>query len=263
MKKIVALVAVLFSVVVPVQASSADQKALVIIDSYFDSRAVDSNVSCIVVLTKAPCTDELKKFPKSMSDNANHGNAMIAVAQKQNPGIKIIALRSATSPSSDVNAGNFIDALTWVDNNSSLVSAISFSRYFNGTKVCSPASVNTAQHGGVAGANQTIVNLVSQLKAKGIYVFASTGNKMGKPVDYPACLVEIDSVGVGGINSSGKTVSVYQFDANTDYFAPSNVYSYSTAKLGLVANTTSAGTVAVAAQYVTGATLTKIVPVNK
>lgn len=263
MKKIVALLAVLFSVVVPVQSQAADSKALVIIDSYFDSRAIDSNVTCLIVLTKAPCTDDVKKFSKSLSDNTNHGNAMIAVAQKQNPGLKIIALRSASSPSSDVNAGNFIDALTWVNNNSSLVSAISFSRYFNGTNVCTPASVNTAQHGGVVGANQKIVALVSQLKAKGIYVFASTGNKMGKPVDYPACLPEIYSVGVGSLNSSGNLVSVYQFDQSTDYYASADVFSYSTTKLGLVANTTSAGTVAVASLYASGVPLSKVVSVIK
>jgi hypothetical protein len=56
----------------------------------------------------------LRSFSSSMSDNTNHGNAMIAVAQKQNSNIKIIALRAASTPSSDVNAGNFIDALTWV-----------------------------------------------------------------------------------------------------------------------------------------------------
>ena len=261
MKKLIALVAVLFSVVVPVQSQAADSKALVVIDSYFDSRAIDSNVTCIVIVTKAPCTDELKKFSASMSDNTNHGNAMISVAQKQNPNIKIIALRAASTPSSDVNAGNFIDALTWANNNSGLVSAISFSRYFNGTKVCSPASNNTAPYGGVVGANKKIISLVNELKSKGIFVFASTGNKMGKPVDYPACLLEVDSVGVGSINSTGKLVSVYQFDSNTDYFAPGNVYSYEKTKLGIIANTTSAGTVAVAAQYVSGTTLSKVMPV--
>jgi hypothetical protein len=94
-------------------------------------------------------------------------------------------------------------------------------------------------------------------------VFASTGNKMGKPVDYPACLLEINSVSVGGINSAGKTVSVYQFDSNTDYFATMSVNSYATTKFGLISNTTSAGTVAVAAQHVSGTPLTKVVTVIK
>jgi hypothetical protein len=262
MKKLIALVAVLFSVVVPVQSQAAETKALVVIDSYFDSRAVDSNVTCIVIVKNVPCTDEVKKFPTSMSDNLNHGNAMIAVAQRQNPSIKIIALRSASSPSSDVNAGNFIEALTWVNNNSGLVSAISFSRYFNGVKVCSPASINTAPYGGVAGANQKIVALVNQLKSKNIPVFASTGNKMGKPVDYPACLLEVDSVGVGSLNSAGKLVSVYQHNTNTDYFASATVSSYIT-KLGIVPNTTSAGTVSVATHYSSGAVLPKVVAVIK
>jgi uncharacterized lipoprotein NlpE involved in copper resistance len=45
MKKIVALVAVLFSVVMPVQSQATDAKSLVIIDSYFDSRVTTSAIT--------------------------------------------------------------------------------------------------------------------------------------------------------------------------------------------------------------------------
>ena len=47
MKKIVALVAVLFSAVMPVQSQATEKKSLVIIDSYFDSRVVSGNVTCV------------------------------------------------------------------------------------------------------------------------------------------------------------------------------------------------------------------------
>lgn len=261
MKKIVALIAVLFSVVYPVNSFASEQKALVIIDSYFDSRSIGGNVTCLVVVTKSNCTDIVTRFPASLSDNINHGNAMVEVAKKQNPNIRIIALRSATTPTSDVNAGNFIDALNWVNDNSNLVSAVSFSRFFNGTSVCTPASANTAQYGGVTGANNKIVELVTLLKSKGIFIFASTGNRSGRPVDYPACLLDTNSVGVGGINRSGATVSSFQFDSNTDFFAPISVNVYRTEKFGLIPNTTSAATVAVAAQSMNGIPLAKVVPV--
>jgi hypothetical protein len=260
MKKIIALTSVLFSILVPVQAHGADQKALVIIDSYFDSRVIGGNVSCITPKS-TPCVDTVKTIVPLLSDNTNHGDAMVEVAKKQNPNIKIIALKSGATPQSDVDAGTFIDALTWVNSNSSLVAAVSFSRYFNGTSTCSPASVNTAAYGGVTGANAKIISLVQTLKSKGINIFAATGNKMGKPVDYPACLLDINSVSVGGINKNGVAVSVYQFDLNTDYFATLDVNAYNTTKFGMIANTTSAGNVAVAAQYASGNTLSKVVQV--
>lgn len=254
MKKLIALIAVLFSVVVPIQSQAAASKSLVIIDSYFDSRVVGGNVSC-VTLTASACTDVVTSIPASLSSDVNHGNAMVEVAKKQNPSLPIIAL-VATIPSkksvSAVNAGNFIDALRWVDSNSSNVSAVSFSRYFNGTKECSPASTNTINYGGVNGADTTIRSLISSLKAKGIPVFVSTGNKPGTKIDYPACISDTVSVSVGETNKAGVVVSGFALNSDTDYVATSNVYSYVSPKLGLIANTTSAGTAAVAATFSTG-----------
>jgi hypothetical protein len=254
MKKLIALIAVLFSVIVPVQSQAADQKALVIIDSYFDSRVTGGNVSCIT-LTGAACVDVVTSIPASLSSDVNHGNAMVEVAKKQNSALSIIAL-AATVPSnksvSAVNAGNFIDALRWVDANSSKVSAVSFSRYFNGTKSCSPASTNTITYGGVSGADKTIRSLITSLSSKGIPVFVSTGNKTGSVIDYPACIKETVSVSVGETNKSGVVVSGFALSPDTDYVATSNVYSYVSTKLGLIANTTSAGTAAVAATFSTG-----------
>jgi hypothetical protein len=254
MKKIVAIVVVLFSVVVPVQSQAADQKALVIIDSYFDSRVTDSNVACITLQEK-PCTDLVKVFPTSLSDNLNHGNVMVEIAKKQNPNIKIIAIRSAPSPTSDVNASGFISALTWVSKNTSQVAAVSFSRYFNhATKPCMPAPAAPYTPDT---ANNTINQLINSLNASGIKVFAATGNKIGKAVDYPACLTNTDSVAVGGQKLDGTYAGIYQHDSNTDYFVSQ---SYTT-KFGPVANLTSPATAAVAATYVTKGLSTKVVSV--
>jgi hypothetical protein len=254
MKKLLALIAVLFSVVVPVQSQAADLKALVIIDSYFDSRVTGGNVSCIT-LTNKVCTDVVTAIPSSLSNDINHGNAMVEVAKKQNATLPIIAL-AATVPSnksvSAVNAGNFIDALRWVDSNSNKIGAVSFSRYFNGTKDCSPASTNTVPYGGVSGADTTIRSLIASLKAKGIPVFVATGNNPGTKIDYPACIQDTVSVSVGETNKVGVVVSGFALNKETDYVATSNVYSYLSPKLGLIANTTSAGTAAVAAIFATG-----------
>jgi hypothetical protein len=265
MKKLIALIAVLFSVVVPVQSQAADAKALVIIDSYFDSRVTGGNVSCIT-LTNTVCTDVVTSIPSSLSNDINHGNAMVEVAKKQNATLPIIAL-VATVPSkksvSAVNAGNFIDALRWVDSNSNKVTAVSFSRYFNGTKECSPASTNTVAYGGVNGADTTIRSLIASLKSKGIPVFVSTGNKAGTKIDYPACIADTVSVSVGETNKSGVVISGFALNQDTDYVATSNVYSYLSPKLGLIANTTSAGTAAVAATFATGSLSTNKVVIVK
>jgi hypothetical protein len=267
MKKIaVGFVAVMFSTMFLMPSEAATPKALVIIDSYFDSKVYNADVTCITLASTA-CTDVVTTTNSSLSSDINHGNAMAEVAKKQNQSLSIILLR-ATTPSSKtvnpVNAGNFIDALNWVNANSSKVGAVSLSRYFNGNKACSPASVNTAPYGGVGGADKTIRTLISTLKAKGIPVFISTGNKMGANVDYPACITDTVSVSTGGRNSQGTIVSVNAFDNTTDYFASSEVVSYNSNILGLIPQTTSSATAAVAAQWLsTGNLLDKVVPVNK
>lgn len=260
MKKIVALAAVLFSVVMPVQAQ-AEQKSLVIIDSYFDSRAVGATIICAPTLN---CSTTAKPST-SISDNTNHGDAMVEVAKKQGVS-NIIALRSASTPTSDVNAGNFIEALTWVNNNSSSIGAVSFSRFFNGTKTCSPSSTNTLNYGGVAGADAKIKSLIAELKNKGIPVFASTGNKgQTAPVDYPACILDTASVTANNYTQATS-------DVNTDYQGslPSGVSNYigtiiwnPLTKIGATAipQTTSSATVAVASTYVIKGLTTKVVSV--
>jgi hypothetical protein len=245
MKKVIKLSSILFAVLfiipVPVAVNAADTKSLVIIDSYFDSRVASSNVSCVVVATKAPCTDVVKKFPKSLSDNVNHGNAMVEVAKKQSASLNIIALRSSPSPQSDVNAVSFIAALQWVDVNSASISAVSVSRFFNHpSKPCMPSA--SAPYT-VDAADKEIKRLISVLKSKGIPVFVSTGNAPKKKVDYPACLTDTNSV-----TSPGNI-----FDSNTDFsvdLQQTNGSNFISNVFGLVPLTTSSATSAVAAQWV-------------
>lgn len=253
MKKIVALVAVLFSVVVPVQSNAADAKSLVIIDSYFDSKVSAPNVKCIVLSTNTTCTDVVTVTNSSISSEVNHGNAMAEVAKKQNPSLPIILLSSGVASAKNVNAvntGNFISALRWVDANSSTISAVSFSRFINGPSACTPASTPTDKT-----PDTTIRSLITSLKSKGIQVFASTGNKSGTKIDYPACILDTVSVSTGALNKSGTIVSMNAFDSNTDYVANSAIYSYLSPVMKLIPQTTSSATVAVAAQYATNGVL--------
>lgn len=247
MKKIVALLAVLFSVVVPVQANGADSKSLVIIDSYFDSKVLGLNVSCIVVETKSSCTDVVTITNSSIGNNINHGNAMVEVAKRQNPSIKIIALRSAPASSksvADVTPVMFIEALKWVDSNSQNIGAVSFSRYFNSpSKPCMPSS--SAPYT-VDAADAMIKSLISSLNSKGIQVFASAGNTFGgTKIDYPACLSSVNAVTAPGFADSTSV----KYSANLVRL-PLIGDNFSSTLFKTIPLTTSSATASVAAQYV-------------
>ena len=251
MKKTSIIVGAILASLTITPAQAADVKPLVIIDSYFDSRVASSNVSCIVVQTESPCSDVVTAIPSLLSDEINHGDAMVEVAKKQNPNVKIIALRSGIPSAksvSGVNPATFILALRWVEKNSNKIGAVSFSRYFNhASKPCMPiaSSPYTPES-----ADVEIKRLVSSLKSKGVPVFSATGNTVGKPVDYPACILDTNSVGVGSLNKLGVLVPGGSSDINTDFFAPLGAnLVYSSPVLGKIANTTSSATVAIAVQW--------------
>lgn len=266
MKKIIfAIIAVLgVSYIQPAQAQNP--KSLVIIDSYFDSKVNAPNIRCIT-LQNISCTDVVTGVNSSISHEFNHGNAMAEVAKRQSLSLPITLLRSTTpnrNSVSGVNAGNFIDALNWVNNNSSTIGAVSVSRFFsNPNGKCSPSSINTAAYGGISRADLKIRELITTLKSKGIPVFASTGNKRGSSIDYPACIADTVSVTTGSLDSSGTLQSANAMDANTDYAGDANIYSFTSPVFGLIPNTTSSSTVAVASQYLlSGLSLTKVVRVT-
>ena len=259
MKKVALAVAVIlgFVVVQPVQASN--QKALVIIDSYFDSKVSAPNIKCIT-LTNTNCTNVVTVSNPSLSHAINHGNAMAEVAKKQSASVPIILLRSvpaSTNSVPEVNAGNFIDALNWVNANSNTVGAVSVSRFFNGNKTCSPAATNTAPYGGVSKADTTIRSLIATLKSKNIPVFVSTGNAPKTKVDYPACIADTVSVTSPGNVSDASTDLSVSLDNNA------GVWNFNSAVLGSIPQTTSSVTAAIAAQYILkGMPTTKVVTVN-
>jgi len=260
MKKIVALVAMLFSVVVPVQAHGADAKSLVIIDSYFDSRVSYAQI----VKLPGKCLNA-GKFSTSYSDNYNHGGAMVEVARKQNPSLNIIALCSAkvgsTGTIADVNGTDFIEALNWVINNSSNIGAVSFSRSIsNNTKTGDCKLASSGLTTTVAKADASIRAAIAILKAKGINVFASTGNSTTKPVNYPACISDVNSVAAG----IGTMIYNSSYDNTVDYVGAlpdTGVFNYTSTVFGSIPQTTSSANAAVASLAVTNVFTTKVVKV--
>ena len=220
-------------------ASIADVKSLVIIDAYFDSRVIGVNVSCTTPLDQ-PCLETAKPpYPTTFGNAVNHGNALVEVAKKQNPAIKIIALYSADSTRATNSAG-FIPALNWVDKNSTKVAAVSFSGYFS----ASPAR------------DKTIRDLISKLKSKNIPVFVATGNVRGTQIGYPASILDTVSVSTGSRDSLGVIQSGHAFNETTDYVASADVSNFTSPVFPLIPHSTSFAAVAVAAQWVTKGTLT-------
>ena len=246
MKKIVALVAVLFSVVVPVQSQAADAKSLVIIDSYFDSTVTTSAITSLgtVCNTVKPVKNATPSSPY------NHGNAMYAVAKLQNPSLNIIPI-CASNAQSDVFPSQLISSLTWVKNNKSKVSAVSISLTFNKTQTeCLPfgPSKNVSI---IKADDKAIRDLVNELSTSGIPVFASAGNDTNKSVSYPGCIA--NTMAVAHADETGKPLA--RADVNTDYFVKlsddGSKWSYSTPLTGLVSQSSSSATAALAAMWVT------------
>ena len=253
MKKIISIAAsavIALSFVTPAQAE--ESKSLIIIDSYFDVSKIAGNVELVCVAVSG-C--DLTPTPQSgFSDAYNHGTAMAEVALKQNPNLKLVLVRAASATKnsrtgvvsiSTLNGNDLLKSLSYAVSRSD-VGAVSFSYNLSGNKTC---SLSTTGGVNVRVVEPQIQSTISSLKTKGVPVFSSTGNKAGAAVNYPACIQDVNSVGVGDLNKRGTISSVYTFDANTDYFATGSVSNYKSNVFGLIPNTTSAGNVAVAAKY--------------
>lgn len=193
MKKIVALVAVLFSVVVPVQSQAAPGEKIVVIDNAFNLAQISGSVEFVCVASDR-CAN------KTVS-NADHGTQMALVARQQNPTATLVLVQAAPvskkGAASDVNLIGLISALDSVNNNSAGVSAVSFSRYVNNSSAkyagqcLPPASAPYTPQTGFDKVKSSVVSLNS----KGIQVYAAAGNSASKPIDFPACVSEVVSVG--------------------------------------------------------------------
>jgi hypothetical protein len=245
MKKIVALVAVLFSVVVPVQAQ-ANTKSLVIIDSYFQSSIATNPINS----TGAPCAQSNPIKGATPSSPYNHGTAMYAVAKLQNPALPIIPI-CASSAQSDVFPDQLIASLNWVKANKDKVAAVSVSLTFNKTRTeCMPANPVKKLE---SAKDAEIRALIKSLADIGIPVFASAGNDTNKSYSYPGCIADTYSVVHASAKAKAAKVN-WANTSNTDYLVALSTddskLNYNTS-FGLVAETSSSSTAAAAAMWVT------------
>lgn len=262
-KTSLSIAVILASLALSPMPAQAEAKSLVVIDSYFDSR-VDAQIVCSTAATQ--CGVRSPQVSSLLTHSSNHGVAMVELAKSRYPSLNVIAVQSSNA-TTVVNAAQLVSSLEWVASNSSRVSAVSISLRMNNPQnsrtVCLPAPSGTATLGGVAAADQRIRSLISQLGARGVKVFAATGNGSGNVVDYPACILDTESVSTGIQNSNGQTVSRDKFNETTDYFVSiaNGRSNFSSRVFGLVPNTSSTATVLAAAKFVAESNLTKFISV--
>lgn len=252
MKKIAVGLIAVFGLVF-LQPVHAEEKSLVIIDQYFDVSKISGSVTVICV-----ALDKCKNMPKSSgiaNSKDGHGTAMAEIARINNPTAPLILIRSSqVTPKGEVyepTVIEFFNALTWVNKNHSNVFAISTSMNLSGN-MSNPTDCKPTSNGGVNVKQYDLLvrDMVSQLKLKNIPVFAATGNdRTRKPVYYPACLVDV--VSVGASDKDGQIYYLSNFDSNTDYFVriTEGQISYASSVFGKIAWTTSTATAALAASW--------------
>lgn len=238
MKKLFSAVIAVFAIfgiagTVPAQAN---EKSVVIIDSYFDKSRLNGNYE-LVCLASDGCVNVANRA-RLGTDPAEHGTVMANIAFAQNPGAKFILIQTenvARGRVSQLGGNDFLNALNWVAKNTDRVLSVSFSYTLTGNATKSnPCALATVDRTNVRVVDPAIRSTVATLKQSNILVFAAAGNDARKPVAYPACIEDVVSVGV---TSGGKAISRYHSTA-ADLVA-----NLSGGRMPAIQFTTSVGTV--------------------
>jgi hypothetical protein len=245
-------------------------KALVIVDSYFDSSKISGEV-VNVCIAKRGC--ELTPSPiAGTASSFNHGTAMAYLARKANPDAKLVLVRAASATKNPrtgvvtmavINGQDLLNSLRWVATNQKETSAVSFSYSISGNMKMGECKLSTVGSVNVSIVDPQIRSTISELKAAGVPVFASTGNDSNKrPVAYPACIPDVMSVAAG---VGGSFIRSSNHDSNTDFVGalPANTFNYTSSVFGVIAQTTSSATASVAALWSRGLVTEKFVRVSR
>jgi hypothetical protein len=247
------------------------EKALVIVDAYFDSSKISGEV-VNVCIARIGC--ELTPTPVAGASSAfNHGTAMAELARKANPDVKIYLVRAAAAARDSrtgavtmqvINGNDFLNALRFVQSNKEEIGAVSFSYSMNGNMTkAGECRLSTSGSVNVSVVDPQIRSTVAELKSSGIPVFAATGNDGNRrPVSYPACIQDVASVASG---FGDRFLSSSNHDAFTDYVGalPANTLSYTSTIFGTISHATSSATASVAAMWLDGLVTEKWVRVSR
>lgn len=255
MKKIVALVAVLFSVVVPVQASAnTPAPTVVVVDYLFDSKSPEysSKVvteTCFVSPCTAPTADQIYKSTKA---DALHGTLMATVVAKTNPNANIILARIGK-----INSKGMLEAITPTQFNGIMVNVLSWvsanAKTYNIVAVSSSMSAIPNKQG-TSCSTSVLSDPIAKLKASApsVAVMFSAGNTGNtSAVGYPACLSGVVAVGATNTSETRSTGTVNPISLSSAAVGKVDFYALGTWSLPqrLINGQTSPATAALAAYW--------------
>lgn len=208
MKKIVALVAVLFSVVSPVQANADIAPSVVVVDYLFDSKSPEFSSKVVAkqcfTADKSPCVEPTFDQVYKNGDSALHGTLMATTVAKVNPNANIILITIAKVSSKGVlqapATGQFntimTDVLKWVAQNKAT---------YNIASVSTSMSLEPNK-AGTSCSSSPLTSPVATLTSSNIGVFFSAGNTgNASAVKYPACIPGVLSIGATNASETLKT----------------------------------------------------------
>lgn len=215
MKKIFAALFAVFvslTATIAVAPAQANEKSVVIIDSYFDKSRLNGSYELVCLATDG-CVNVATR-QSLITNPAEHGTFMANLAFAQNPEAKLILIQTENVVNGRVGllgGRDFLNALTWVSKNESRVLSVSFSYALSGNVTASdPCKLSTADGTNVRVVDPAIRSTIASLKQSGVPVFSAAGNDSRKPVVYPACIPDVVSVGV---KANGVNISRYHSDA--------------------------------------------------
>ena len=227
MKKLILVIAVLVSSVVP--AHAATPETIVVIDNGTNTSLFPNNIAyevCNVSTYKCPngkTTMEgtgAANLPTTKDKQFNHGTQMISVLLRTNPSVQIIPIRIVGMTPNGLQSTYSLDdvqqALNWVVANRVKfnISAVSLAqgRIFAGCKVPEGMSAN-----------------ITALKAAQVPVFAAVGNDGNKTAVFsPACLP--DAISVGATDNPWPGMQPIEYDKT----ATPTIARYSNGAVGQV-----------------------------
>jgi hypothetical protein len=227
MKKLILVIAVLASSVVP--AHAATPETIVVIDNGTNTSLFPNNIAyevCLVSTFKCPNGTSFMEgtgaanLPTTKDKQFNHGTQMISVLLRTNPSAQIIPIRIVGMTPNGLQSLYSLDdvqkALNWVVANRVKfnISAVSVAqgRIFAGCKVPEGMSAN-----------------ITALKAAQVPVFAAAGNDGNKTAVFsPACLS--DAISVGATDNPWPGMQPIEYDKN----ATPTIARYSNGAVGQV-----------------------------
>ena len=219
MKKVVGLLAILFTAAFLPAVSANEKPAIAILDTAVDTTKV--NIAYEV------CIMEEKRCPNKQSfmegagaatminpvNGFEHGTHMSAIAQKVNPNMNIIFIRIVPATNSGtlgIYTDNTInEAMKWVIANKTKFNIVATSISFGSNRF--------TKKGHYCPVNQNLRNTIVTLQSMGVASLFAAGNRYDKTrVDYPACISE--AVAVGSVGERGNVENYSNSGAELDFY---------------------------------------------